>query len=69
MKKKIKDLTREEMDNICEVRDVNHCGRGCPLYNKRSRACARHYPDTLESKFTEKELNKKVKVLNKEDFK
>lgn len=60
MKKRIKDLTKEEMDNIC---DVNNCGRSCPLYNKRSRVCARHYPDTLESKFTEKELNKKVRII------
>lgn len=60
MKKRIKDLTTEEMDNICHV---NKCGRDCPLYNKRSRACAKFYPDTLESKFTEKELNKKVRII------
>ncbi len=60
MKKRIKDLTEEEMWNICQV---NNCGRGCPLYNKRSKACVRHYPDTLDSKFTEKELNKKVRII------
>ena len=61
MKKQIKDLTREEMNQICD-KFVDKC-KNCPLYNKRSKACARLYFDTITSKFSDDELEKEV-LLN-----
>lgn len=61
MKKKIKDLTRAEMNRICDA--VSYKCKICPLYNKRSDACARLYFDTKSSKFDDEELNKEVETF------
>lgn len=65
MKKKIKDLTRTEMESICDA--FNYKCEICPLYNKRNRACARAYFDTITSKFDYEEMSKEVfaKLINK----
>ena len=60
MKKKLKDLTRIEMNTICDA--VSYKCKICPLYNRRSRACARIYFDTIKSKFDDKELTVKIET-------
>ena len=60
MKKKLKDLTRDEMYTICDV--IRYKCEICPLYNKRNRACARGYFDTINSKFDDEELSKEVEM-------
>lgn len=60
MKKKLKDLTRTEMNAICDA--VSYKCKICPLYNKRSSACARGYFDTLSSKFDDEELNVEIET-------
>ena len=64
MKKKIKDLTRDEMLDICD--NVSWNCKKCPIYNKRSKVCPRGYFDTLTSKFTEKEMNKEIEIVYEE---
>ena len=63
IKKKIKDLTGSEMYNFCLNRshDGKEC-EGCPLWNDRSEVCAKWYPDTLDSKFTEEEMSVEVEL-------
>lgn len=60
MKKKLKDLTRDEMYIICDAVS-RECSK-CPLYNKRSDACARLYFDTKTSKFDDEELNVEIET-------
>ena len=67
MVKKIKDLTSDEMWAICKKyygkceKSHDKC-KGCPLKNKRNNACAKHYPDTLYSKFSPNELDKEIEL-------
>ena len=60
MKKKIKDLTRRDIEVICS-KHKKTCS-SCPIYKKEYRACPRVYFDTLHSKFSDLELDKEVEV-------
>ena len=60
MKKKLKDLTRTEMNTICDA--VSCKCELCPLHNKRNGACARIYFDTIKSKFDNEELNVEIET-------
>lgn len=59
MKKKIKDLTQQDVDSICKKHFVDCCGDNCPLLNP-----ALDFID--DCRHFEKDREKYLSVLEKE---
>lgn len=55
MKKKIKDLTLEEIKKICEQYDYSFCEE-CELYSKETECCL------VEPPLLEKDLEREVEI-------
>lgn len=60
MKKKIKNLTEEDVDKICDRYGGGVCNKKCPLYALPLLDCSSNCYETI------KELKKKIKILEKQ---
>lgn len=64
-KKKIKDLTEEDVDKICDK--YGECNKKCPLYTLPLLDCCSNCYETIqELKKQHKKLKKEIKVEENE---